>query len=653
MESLLPPSDGQYRFAAFSINVRTLELCQGGKKVVLQDQSAKVLLILLASQGEIVSRQRIRTQLWGDLLHFDPDQAINKAINQIRWALGDTPRASRYIETVPRQGYRFVAPVHFEAPSVPESEQAEPEHAAIATAEVVAPLALQAARDEVSEGRTPVSGWHQPFLRRRSMRIAALFLATFLAILALWRWHLLGAAAASTPAGNALIIAPIDSPPELHDRADWLRYDLTDTLGHVQGVHVAAAHMFHGASLDSAVLKKISLETRAAYLLAADLRPSGAECILQAELIRSVDYAHVASFRVVSESCQMSELRQRAAMAIQAHLLHSSATPAVSPIKPEAYESYLEGMHALNARTDEALNLAIHHFQKAVAQQPNYAAAYAGMANVYLLLADHNGLEGGFEMANRLAHHALELDPSLALAHGVLGCVALSGSRDWVTAEKELQLASDLAPDEAVFHVWLASLLSIESKDSLALVQVQKAKDIDPYWPPVYQAGILVNRNAGNSDAMLENANKLVHLTPAWPVAYEAQSNALWMIHRYRLAIQSRKRAAELSGSQDLVHQEEVAAAMFERSGPKGYATSELNKNLPRTEDVRNASLQDAEWATYAGKPGVALSILRSLVQRHDAEELHILSDPIFAPLRQTPEYKKDVAAILAKTSSN
>ncbi|ADW71115.1 transcriptional regulator, CadC (plasmid) [Granulicella tundricola MP5ACTX9] len=624
------------RFSIYSLDLVTLELRRKGQRCALQEQSARVLAVLLSPPGDLVTRERLREELWPDTAYFDYEHAINKAISQIRKALGDDSRSCRFIETVPRQGYRFCGDAHMDAAASVE-RTVEPismkvlsgtEHSV--PARLVVAEAVPVEGTEVSVGAT--SAWKRyAFL---SVAICVLVLIGLFAARHIWRSR----AAVSPESPLILGMLPFETESDAAKAiAENLRFDLSDSLGQVPGLQVRAAHSFTTAPRDNASMRSLASTAGLDVILLGRLEVNGTNCLLHFEVVRAKDNSHIADLSFVGNVNQLHSLRDRVQYAVYTTLGGKPGTLQhiqQRTANPEAYEAYLDGRHYLQARTDDSLNHAMDRFQHAAALDPKFASAYAGMANVYLIFADRGEIPNGFDMAQRLANKALSIDQSSAQAHAILGCTAQSRGWDSVTAERELRLAVDLDSGEAVYHIWLATLLSIQGKADESLQQIALAESDDPFWPPVYQAAAFVAANAGKNQLMLADAGKMVELTPRWPIAADQLAWAFWYSHRYSDAIAEWQRMAQLSNDADRLALEAAGEQAFSKGGATAYAKVRLAAlNTKSGHNYHDKTIEQAEWNVYAEQPGRALEILSAMVQEHDPAAITMAVDPAFVSL--------------------
>jgi len=195
----------------------------------------------------------------------------------------------------------------------------------------------------------------------------------------------------------------------------------------------------------------------------------------------------------------------------------------------EAYQLYVKGRYYLEQRTPESLHNAVDQFNRAIADDPNYAQAFAGLAKAYILLFDR-GIVSRDESSPKIrsaAELAIELDPTLAEAHAALASLKES-DWDWAGAEAEYRKAIELNPNDVTSHHWYANLLGFVGRHNEALVENEKALALDPASPQLNanHAGILID--LGRHDEAMAELNKLIASNPDFPVSYGNRSRLYW-----------------------------------------------------------------------------------------------------------------------------
>jgi DNA-binding winged helix-turn-helix (wHTH) protein/TolB-like protein/Tfp pilus assembly protein PilF len=614
-------------FHPFSFDMELGRLATRGHTVHIPEQNVRLLLFLLQKSGTIATRDELREFLWPEGAPFDTQQAINKAISQLRTALRDDPLAPRYIETIPRRGYRFCAAITVEAADEPAAATFPPV-AEPSTADTLPP--------------SPVA--HRS---SKTIQLVSGLLLLTVASVGLWRWERSRAhSAPATPAVPTIAIAPLE--PEGQDAtrlAESFRLDLVDSLAQLPGLKVLSAHAFTSAQRDTGNVARMARSQTADLLLLGKFEVKDGLCLIDLELVNSVDFGHLATFHYQGTPEQfrriLASAQQDIFMRLHLRAPPSAATEATA--NSVAYEAYLEGRRSLIERTDESLNAAVASFKHAVAIDPKFARAYSGLASAYMILAAHDSFPGGYQMARGLALHALELDPSLAESHAILGCIAMSKDWDAAAAERELNRAIELDPDEASYHLWAATLYNFEGRFDDSLKQIDLARQEDPYWPPVYETEVGVAANAGERKRLTAAAGLLLKLTPAWPLAHRQIADSYWVGGMHEEAIREWRTLASMEADSDGVRQEDAGIEALRTQGPVAYA--KLRRRAMDRSPSQNAPYELAEWCSYAGDNERAFGLLSTLIAHHDPQAVAISIDPAFTGLHRDPRFQAMLSA--------
>jgi len=637
-------------FSAFTFNLESGELMLRGRKLVLQEQHARVLAALLQQPGRVLSREDLRDIVWPGVVFVDYQHAINKAISQLRKVLNDDSRMPRFIETIPKRGYRFCNEIYVAEVASPEEATAskQPMEAAVSAVDpspAAAPGETEPHRAALWPGpRTAFVSW--------VAAIATLLLATTVGSGGiLWLRDTLkpkGVAVAPVSIG----IPPFDVEGEgAEPLAENFRLDLTDALAQIPAVRIHAAHAFTGAPRDEESVRAMARAQKLDVMIFGTFQLKDHICSLDLELVRTSDTSHLALLHYTGTAQQLRSVRDNIQRDVFTKLKLSriSTPPTPDSTLPQAYAVYLEGRQHLTERTDDALRKASKEFRTAISLDPKFADAYAGLASVTMLQADRDLPEGTYPEAKQLAVRALEIDASQAQAHAVLGCIAMSHEWKRANAEKELTTAVQLDPGEAVYHVWLAALLGLEGRFEEGFRQVDLAREDDPYWPPVYQTEIAIAASSAQTARMLSAAQRLIALTPSWPNAHDQMAWAYWYSHRYPEAISEWRQMAVLAHDKLREEVEKRGLAEFEKGGVAAYAQLRL-RNLGGNTGFayRSKSLQEAEWAAYASDAEHAIAELAAMVDGHDPSAVDAVVDPAFFGLRDNPRYQALVARISA-----
>ena len=462
-----------HRFAAFEINLHSGELRKSGMRLRLSGQPFQVLAVLVERPGELVTREELRSKLWLADTFVDFDHGLNNAVARIREVLDDSSDAPRYVETIPRRGYRFIAPLTDSRPTaVPASAKIGPA-SEITRRQASAPSVLP------TEKR---------LIRRRVLLGGVAVLALFTIILALYRSS--AAKRTTHPAINSLAVLPLKNlsgDPGQEYLADGMTEALIGYLSRIHDLRVisrTSAMHFKDSSL---AVPEIARTLRVDAIVEGSVIREGSRIRVHAQLIRAATDEHFWSETYDRELREVLALQSDVAQSIARKVEvtvtgkeHERLT-AARPVSPEVYESYLKGRFAKGNNRAE-IEESIAYFEEAIRKDRTFAPAYVGLADAYDSLGlVFIGVPPG-EVRPKVigaARKALELDPELAEAHVRLADVYQKTWR-WSDAEAEYKRALELKPNDPSAHLGFASWLLCRGRTEEALRWAQRARELDP-----------------------------------------------------------------------------------------------------------------------------------------------------------------------------
>jgi len=462
------------RFGVFQVNLAARELRKHGVRIRLPGQPFCILSILLEKPGQVITREEMRQRLWSSDTFVDFEHSLNSAIKKLRAALGDTPENSRYIETVPRMGYRFIAPVE-EISTNGRSASETPG----ATANVER-------ADKTEESR-----------HRRWPLFLGIPVVLITVIAGYFAWS--RARVRPQPPSGRLMLAVLPFENLTGDSgqdyfSDGLTEEMIAQLGHLDPEHLGVIartsimHYKHGHEQ----LGQIGRELAVHYVLEGSVRRDSGKVRITAQLVQMKDQTPVWSRQYDRELSGLlalqGEIAQEIADEIQPILgsdhkrIAADRKSTTSPSSYEAYDLYLKGRYFWNKRTKDSFQQAAEYFQQAIAKDPNYARAYAGLADTFGLMSTWYLVPQNEFMpkARDAALKALRIDASVAEAHTSLALVAENYDYDWQTAEKEFRQAIQLDPGYGTAHQWYAECLSFQGRFDEALAESERARQLDP-----------------------------------------------------------------------------------------------------------------------------------------------------------------------------
>ena len=516
------------RFGIFQLDLKARELYRAGVKVKLQDQPFRVLALLVARAGDVVTREELRQQIWPTDVYVAFDQGLNNAIRKVREALGDSADNPRFIETVARHGYRFLAPV------IPVQPRAS---------EPASRFGLRAIRITA---------------------LVSLIVASVLVALAYWAWHR-SRTRAGAPSGRVILaVLPFDNlshDPDQEFFTDGLTEEMIAQLAKLnpERLSVIARGSVTKYKGSSVAVSQVGKELHADYLLQGSVRRAPDRVRITVQLIEVRDQTDLWTESYDRELKDILAFQDSVARTIadQIHitLTAEQQTRIARPrqLEPAAYEAYLKGRYYWNKRTAESLQKASIYFQQAIDKDPAYGAAYSGLADCNSGLTWHGfaSPSEALPKANAAALKAIEIDPQSAEAHASLALV-LDHRLDWPAAEAEFKRALQLDPRYANAHHWYGDYLSINGRHDEALLEARQALELDPLNLMIGTWVGLRYYLARKYDRAIAQGRNTVELDPNFAAAHLllGESYAQMGLHEQGLA--ELEKAASLSGNSPL-----------------------------------------------------------------------------------------------------
>ncbi|HTW57787.1 MAG TPA: tetratricopeptide repeat protein [Terriglobales bacterium] len=370
--------------------------------------------------------------------------------------------------------------------------------------------------------------------------------------------------------------------PDTDYLSDGITESLISGLAHIPHLKVRSrdsVFRYKGKDLD---IQTIGTSLGVLVLVSGRMMRKGNNIEISTELTNIRDNTEIWGHHYSGKSGDLISLQQQMAGDI-AERLRSTLTSADKLLvtrqgtqNPEAYALYLKGRYAWNKRTRSDLEAAISYFTQAIAQDPDYAQAYSGLADVYSVLQFFGANpRQTFPKSNAAARKALELDPTLARPHAVLGNNETEYDWDFAGGEAEFKKAIELDPNDATSHQWYGEKLSVVGRHQEGLVEINRAHELDPLSPVIARVlgGTLID--SGQYDQGIAVCKQLVQDNPTFAIAHNCLADAYWAKHMYAQVVEESKLQAQLSGSREDI---ENAAALERgfRSGGWPQALTEL-----------------------------------------------------------------------------
>ena len=477
-----------YVFDDFTLDVREHSLRRGDRVIHLRPKTFETLLMLVKRRGEVVKKDDLLESLWSGVIVTEG--ALSHCIEEARTALKDDPHHPRYIQTVPKVGYKFVAEVRTENDQEEGAKvQKEIEE------EISTSLEVRVNEETVEneEMTVPLSGRRVPVPGRR---ISTTLIAGALALIAIIT---LGVVVLllrmdreeHSAAIRSIAVLPFKNLAQ-NSEQEYVADGLTDALT-AELARIGQLRVLSRTSATRAKERKMSLtDVASAFdvdaVIEGSVLRSGDRVLITAELIDARKDRHLWSESYDREFKDVVQTLRQVTMSIAGEIRISLTTQESTHLvnavhtDPAAYEAYLKGRYFWNKRWDLGFRNAMECFEEAVARDPGYAAAYAGLADCYNMLGNYDLVppKQAFPRAKAAALKALELDASLADAHASLGFTLMMYDWRWTEAESEYQQAIALNPSCVSAHHWYALYQAMHGKFNEASAEMNKAKALDP-----------------------------------------------------------------------------------------------------------------------------------------------------------------------------
>src|SRR5713226_1024923 len=512
----VPAQSRRVRFGAFDVDLRACELHKYGLKIKLQDQPFQVLALLLQQPGEMVSREELRGKLWAADTFVDFDVGLNNAIKRLRDALGDSAESPRYIETLPRRGYRFIASVEDAIPAIAPGPQP-----GIGTRQAEAASVAKPAEDAPAAAKAG--------LRPRSLWGLGLAAAAGLALLLALNLPSLHQRVQGTTIPlkiRSLAVLPLENLSRDVDQeyfADGMTEELITDLGKIAGLRVISRTSSMHYKGTRKTLPEIARELNVDAVIEGAVLRSGDHVRITTQLVEATSDRHLWTESYERELRDIltlqGEVARDVAKQVNIKLSQEEQTRLASahPVDPRALEAYLKGRYELYKMTLEGTKKSIDYFAQALDKDPTYARAWAGLSEALSFTPfvprgpGDSPPQEVLAKAKAAALKALELDGGLSEGHLSLGLVL---ERDWLWsgAEKEYQRAIALDPNNARAHGVYGRQLMAQGRLEEAIAETRRAQELDPLSPLMHRDLAVALSAAGRYDEALAQYREVAAL---------------------------------------------------------------------------------------------------------------------------------------------
>jgi TolB-like protein/DNA-binding winged helix-turn-helix (wHTH) protein/Flp pilus assembly protein TadD len=612
------------RFGVFELDLRSGELRKHGVRVRLADQPFQVLRLLIDRPGELVSRDELRNALWQADTFVDFDTGLSSAVRKLRDTLGDSADNPQFIETIPKRGYRFIAPVR----------GTEPEPTA-------APEAVAA--------------------KARPPRIEALVIGGIVVLAASIVGATLyqrGALRSAAAAGRITSIAVLPFDNLTGDDAnrylvDGMTDGLTTNLAQIEGLQVISRASAMRYRDTKKPLPEIARELTVDGLVLGAVVKSGDRLRVSAQLVQGATDRHVWAHSYESELKDAVTLQNEIAGAIaratntNVKSAGSRRVAALREVNPDAYLLYLRGISALNRGSYEGLRSAETYLQQAVAQQPDFAIGWAALAQARLqyLYAGPLSPRETVPQAETAARKALELDDESVVAHRVLGQVLHIYYWKFPEADREMERARGLDPNSVEAHTAAAAAFIRNGKIDEGIAESERARRLDPLSLNASMNVAAAFRSAGQYDRAIAGFKNALAIEPRVPRIHFQLGITYAFMGKWNDAVPEIETACSLAP--DNSRFDAYRAYVYATIGRQAEAKKILGELESRAKRQYVSSYGLALIHDALGEKEAAVAALQKAYEDHAVEFSQSAQYPPFQSMRGDPR----VDVILQQTS--
>ena len=453
-------ASSRVRFASFEVDLRSGDLEKNGRRIHIQAQPLKALRVLIENAGEIVTREELRKEVWPDETFVDFDHGLNKTIAKLRDVLDDPRAESSLIETIPKQGYRLLA--------FPERKLIEPEKPIVGTPALPGP--------------PPKSIFKQHW----AIAAGVLLLVVLLASFQIGRRRVVKTNAPGTV--HAIAVLPLENlsgDPGQDYFADGMTDELITMLAQNSSLRVISRTSVMQYKGVHRSVGEIANQLGVEAVLEGTVSRSGDKVRVTTQLIYTPTDTHLWAESYVRDVNDVFDLQKEVAQTVASRVnakfsTEDQSTKPPRRIKPEAYDAYLRGRYFWFS--DRKLDKTREFFMQAVTLQPDYAAAWAGLADATMVKAIYGDTDPKSVRVDseRYVRKALELDDSLAEAHNSMSAIHLFYDWDWEAADKEAKRAIALNPNFAEAHHLRSYALQAMNRFDESIDEAKQAIALDP-----------------------------------------------------------------------------------------------------------------------------------------------------------------------------
>jgi TolB-like protein/DNA-binding winged helix-turn-helix (wHTH) protein/Tfp pilus assembly protein PilF len=642
------------RFGVFEIDVEAVELRKQGRKLKLQEQPFQILLVLLERRGGLVSRDELKHRLWPDQTFVDFDHSLNTGVMRLREVLGDSSESPRFIETVPKRGYRFIAPIDvIAAPS--QDEQARTSLEELPAANGIAATTVGAVSGESSQPAEVGGLSKQPARLRGIIQRTGIIVASAALILGIAAYSIyeVKASKAKSQRITSLVVLPLEnvSGDKGQDYfADGMTDELIAHLAKIRSLRIISRTTAMAYKDNRKPLSEIARNLNVDGVVEGTVLRAGNRVRITAELVQVSTDRQIWAESYESPVGDILTLQGQVASAI-VNQISVQLTPddqqrlasSPRPVNPEAYEDYLKGRYYWNKRSDQGISKAIEYFESATKKDPNYALGYAGLADCYsvvgsTIVGTMAPAEAGLK-AKAAAQKALEMDSSLGEAETSLASVRFNYDWDWPAAASGFQRAIELNPSYATAYQRYSLYLIAMGRTQESVDEINLARQLDPL-------SLSINFSLGwrlymarHYEQAIQQLRNTLEMDPNFALAHLVLGESFEQQGNYPQAIGQLQKATAITLNSPL-----MLAGLGHAYGVAkraGEARVVLNQLMEQAKKQYVAPFYVALVYAGLGENDSAIQWLEKAYEDHSNGLVFIKVDPELDTLRSNPRFKE------------
>jgi TolB-like protein/DNA-binding winged helix-turn-helix (wHTH) protein/Tfp pilus assembly protein PilF len=636
------------RFGTYEFDLRSGELRKHGIRIKLQEQPCQILAILLEHRGDMVTREELQRRLWPSDTFVDFDHSLNTAVMRLREVLGDSSENPRFIETLPRRGYRFAAPVEERPASQTPTIQAQTGEAGVPQSVLAENVPTLPVSPELPATAAKVVGRvSRPMVMSGAVFLVGIVLAGGLGARYLRRPSVVAAPAAQI---TSLVVLPFENLSADKDQAyfaDGMTDELIAHLAKIRSLRIISRTSSMEYKGTHKTLSQIARDLNVDAVVEGTVLRSGDRVRITAELVQVATDRHLWAESYESQLGDILTLQSHVASAI-VNEIRIKLTPedqvrlaSTRPVSTESYDNYLKGRYYWNKRSQEGLTKAINYYQAAIEKDPHFALAYAGLADCYSIIGSAIvGTVPTAEVAPKAraaALKSLELDNTLAEAHTSLATVRFNYDWDWNSAASGFRRAVELNPSYATAYQRNSLYLMSMGRTSESVAEMNRAHDLDPL-------SISTNFSLGwrfymarEYDQAIEQLRNTVDMDPEFVLPHLVLGQAYEQKKAYDQAIAELRRAVDIS--QNSPPALAALARAYAVSGKTVEARNLLDQLMQQAKKQYVSPFYAAMVYAGLGENDRALDWLEKAYADHSNAIVFLKVDPQMDTLRGSPRF--------------